>query len=370
MRRIIEECMAARILAARRNYRSFGRIARRSLMPIGLLAIALALAVVAPAQSNAGTKPADAKEAAPAQTAAKTGDTHAAKLPPPGPHEVAKVHGYWVIEVRNPDGKVTKHMEFENQLCTSFSDGFTQATTLGGDSILSSLLAGTASAGAWSIVVGAPPSVPNPANCDIVPYAYVSQSGVNAFFEAYSYPPAGGLKQPFGIPASISCSLQTGSTDSAFETGGCIPVLVESPAPAGQVGISLSAQFTFTPGTTTISAVGTQLFTCTGSPGPPRPADCQNLGKYAANLYAQGTPCLVETNANGGLASPTIATWTGCIPGDPSTNTVTTTSFTVAADAGQNPFSGVALTGTGGVPGPFTVSSGQTVSINWTLTFQ
>ena len=71
-----------------------------------------------------------------------------------------------------------------------------------------------------------------------------------------------------------------------------------------------------------------------------------------------------------GRVARSVSTWTGCIPGDPSTSTVTTTSYMVDEDVGQNPFSGVVLTGTAGVPGPFTVSGGQTVVINWTLTFQ
>jgi hypothetical protein len=31
-----------------------------------------------------------------------------------GPQEGIKVHGHWVIEVRNPDGKVATRREFEN----------------------------------------------------------------------------------------------------------------------------------------------------------------------------------------------------------------------------------------------------------------
>jgi hypothetical protein len=33
-----------------------------------------------------------------------------------GPKEGIKVHGYWTIEVRNPDGKLVTHREFENAL--------------------------------------------------------------------------------------------------------------------------------------------------------------------------------------------------------------------------------------------------------------
>jgi hypothetical protein len=36
--------------------------------------------------------------------------------PEGGPREGIKVHGHWTIEVRNPDGKLVKHREFENSL--------------------------------------------------------------------------------------------------------------------------------------------------------------------------------------------------------------------------------------------------------------
>jgi hypothetical protein len=36
--------------------------------------------------------------------------------PEEGPHEGIKVHGHWTIEVRNPDGKLVTHREFENSL--------------------------------------------------------------------------------------------------------------------------------------------------------------------------------------------------------------------------------------------------------------
>jgi hypothetical protein len=33
-----------------------------------------------------------------------------------GPHEGITVHGYWKIDVRNPDGSLARHLEFENSL--------------------------------------------------------------------------------------------------------------------------------------------------------------------------------------------------------------------------------------------------------------
>ena len=36
-----------------------------------------------------------------------------------GPQEGIKVHGHWVIDVRNPDGTLASHAEFENALMPS-----------------------------------------------------------------------------------------------------------------------------------------------------------------------------------------------------------------------------------------------------------
>ena len=84
------------------------QIARQSLVLAALLAMVLSTAGISHAQSSApssvgpAAKPAAAP--APALPAAK------------GQHEGIKVHGHWTIEVKNPDGKVVTHREFENAL--------------------------------------------------------------------------------------------------------------------------------------------------------------------------------------------------------------------------------------------------------------
>lgn len=57
-----------------------------------------------------------------------------------GNHEGITVHGWWTIEVKNPDGKVVAHREFENKLI--------------GAPILSDLLLGSAVPGGWDIFLG------------------------------------------------------------------------------------------------------------------------------------------------------------------------------------------------------------------------
>ena len=64
--------------------------------------------------------------------------------------EGLKVHGHWVIEVRNPDGSLASHHEFNNALAPG---GF------GGASLLAHLLGGKKSPGTWLVEVsgeGAP----------------------------------------------------------------------------------------------------------------------------------------------------------------------------------------------------------------------
>jgi len=58
-----------------------------------------------------------------------------------GRHEGIKVHGHWTIEVRNPDGSVVTHREFENSLRIPNS--------------LATFLARNTTPGRWVIFVGA-----------------------------------------------------------------------------------------------------------------------------------------------------------------------------------------------------------------------
>jgi hypothetical protein len=95
----------------------------------------LGMAGACMAQASAARPAAKAAVAPQAQPAAQTGRTHAAK----GTHEGIKVHGHWTIEVKNPDGKLVTHREFENSLTTS------------GGPLLSALLGRTVTTGSWGV---------------------------------------------------------------------------------------------------------------------------------------------------------------------------------------------------------------------------
>jgi hypothetical protein len=59
--------------------------------------------------------------------------------------EGIKVHGHWVVEVRNPDGTLVSHREFENALVGS------------GAGLLSQVLARSASVGYWGVWLSGQP---------------------------------------------------------------------------------------------------------------------------------------------------------------------------------------------------------------------
>jgi hypothetical protein len=134
------------------------RFTSRSLMLVGLLVATLCFAGPSRAQSTAvpasspPTKAADAvmnqAPAAPAPPRASSDATKALPAAPPeqnsapqakGQHEGITVHGHWTIEVKNSDGTLDKHVEFENSLAGS------QGWTLGGQAFLFELLSGNAS---------------------------------------------------------------------------------------------------------------------------------------------------------------------------------------------------------------------------------
>lgn len=56
-----------------------------------------------------------------------------------GPHEGIKVHGHWSIDIRNPDGTLVKHNEFENALQDD------------GKSFLARTLARSSPVGTWDV---------------------------------------------------------------------------------------------------------------------------------------------------------------------------------------------------------------------------
>jgi len=118
------------------------------------------------AQQSASGPPASTASALPAaasiakhpetRTGAEKKDTAASGE---SAHGAIKVHGHWVIDLRNPDGTLADHREFENSL----------AVGQGGDAFLIGLLAGYYVPGDYGITIQGPAcTTAAPAECNIV----------------------------------------------------------------------------------------------------------------------------------------------------------------------------------------------------------
>jgi hypothetical protein len=161
----------------------------------------------APLSSFAGANPAPLKEIASAEVPAKSD----------GLAQGMKVHGHWVIDVKNPDGTLASHNEFENSLETS-AQGF-----------MVGLLSGYMVPGDWMVVLGAqsgagPCNGPSYQFCGIVRSAatFPAQGYCNLYYctgstLAYGYNFGTGFAGPFSIVLTGSItSNQTGTVGSVF----------------------------------------------------------------------------------------------------------------------------------------------------------
>ena len=101
------------------KYEVIARIAGPGLALGAVFALMLSGSSVGRAQARV-TSPA-VPAAASAQVASSAQDEQPvspAKREPGGTHEGVKVHGHWMIEVKEPNGKLISHTEFENSLYT------------------------------------------------------------------------------------------------------------------------------------------------------------------------------------------------------------------------------------------------------------
>ncbi len=132
-----------------------GRIARRGLLLLGLVGFTVFGAGYSSAQTktsaSSGIKADDGKTAsAQAQTGSmQPAPAAEAKAAPRGGQEGIKVHGRWTIDVKNPDGSLARHVEFENGLCVASQGG-------SGDVLLAGVLGGTNLIGGGIVEFGTP----------------------------------------------------------------------------------------------------------------------------------------------------------------------------------------------------------------------
>jgi hypothetical protein len=117
-----------------------------------------------PAKTAVATTPQTTAVPSAAKPAAE--DEKTAKPDKPGSIGI-KVHGHWVMDIKNPDGTLVKHLDFQNSLTTG--GGTTSSSFSTGDQLLVALLSGSAvPADPGIFLVGFQPSSAKlPAGADI-----------------------------------------------------------------------------------------------------------------------------------------------------------------------------------------------------------
>jgi hypothetical protein len=133
-----------------------------------------------------------------------------------GSHEGIKVHGHWTIEVRNPDGTVATHREFENSLSPT------------GAAFLANLLnvcrlSSCSAFHNWAVILGGSPG-PCAGNC-VVPEGISSVQRMTATLQGATFVFAGSA-----TAVSASSSITTVAT-SAFNFDGSFATLTSATLP-------------------------------------------------------------------------------------------------------------------------------------------
>jgi hypothetical protein len=165
---------------------------------------------------------------APSLPAAKTTESKAAPAGATarGPHEGIQVHGYWTIEVRNPDGTVTAHREFEN------------AVQPDGEIQLAQILRGFEPSGGLSIALnGANMTFPDQADA-----AFNQTVGgylVRAFYPNFNDAgPCLPITGYTGGPAGGTTCVITSVNNPAIETGTFLASIISYTNQSGSLGNS------------------------------------------------------------------------------------------------------------------------------------
>jgi len=213
------------------EHKVIAQIARPGLVVAALLAMALSNpgtghAQSSPVQAVPGAQP--GKSVPLAQPAVQVKPSSATAEPASrGKHEGIKVHGHWTIEVRNPDGKLVSHTEFENSLVT--------AGPMTGSALLTDLLGGTRTGGGWEINLATPNASlrifqPNSPSAEICNYAACSPN-LSVVVGTAQNPGTLTFSGSVVVPAS-----QTSITVVQTDTWACIPTVL----PAACATLSLA----------------------------------------------------------------------------------------------------------------------------------
>jgi len=266
----------------------------RSLLLAALTALALGAVGASPAkaQQQQGVTKATSPGTGPASPAHATASTSAAQKSVPAAKPALKglttgitVHGHWIIDVRNPDGTLAAHRDFENAIVSP------------GVGLLSNLLEGNFVPGGWQIELGGTNATQTPASaanpCGSGAFNADGSSNTSAFDSFCSL---------FEVAAGWS-KTACPAGDSAF----CQVSLVRSPTPntpisstPGATAIVLTGVFTVAStlsGTATIGTVGSYQWLCgngTVTSGFPTPVECL-LEVGTPNTTGGGPPAALFT---------------------------------------------------------------------------
>jgi hypothetical protein len=257
------------------------RLATLSVLLLGMAGAGTAQAPAVSAGQGKGSATAQPPQA-PATTPAKGAPAQAANAgakPAGGMREGIQIHGHWVIEVRNPDGKLVSHTEFENALQT------------GGQNVISAVLSEQWTPGDWEIVLDQNSASSSP--CTVAGYSpspcYIVTPGATQ--RNYWY------QQNCAI-LDLSCY---------------VPLRILPPGSAGAT-FTLQGTATATSGGV-IGDVETWLEYCTPSTlaancAPYTPANASNVvggQEFSAANLPQGPPPGTAPNLCGGSGQPICA---------------------------------------------------------------
>lgn len=133
-----------------------------------------------------------------------------------GPHEGIKVHGHWTIEIRNPNGSLVTHREFENSIAGGSG---------GGSAALSAFLGRQYLVGAWAVSLGGPgicgiSGAPAGGNCNIF-----EPSGFSIGFANSSNLTIAVNASTVALSGSVTTSTAGQITSVATAVLGCSPAI-------------------------------------------------------------------------------------------------------------------------------------------------
>jgi len=262
------------------------RIARRSLVLVGLLVGALCFAGPSRAQSSAGSAPSAAVKQADAGTrqaqappAAPQASSSAAAAKPAAPaekspasqakgaHEGIAVHGHWIIEVKNPDGTVASHREFDNGIANDGAD------------LLTGVLSGEYAAGGFYITLvgssGQLCDLPTAGRCEVIDtrltsYGCSATSAAAGACGTLTYTPNAGTSPTVGaVGYTLAGSVQpaSGGTIASVATGAVV-------CPSGSLPATA----------TTFSALSSLTCGTVRTPSIPQSWDLTSTGLPAAGV--------------------------------------------------------------------------------------